>query len=102
MSFILGILAIVGGLTAIGVLGSLGNAYAQRIKTSPVDTERLTRRMDEMEQRLLEAETALRELAPDYDRLVDLEERIEFSERLLQQLRSRDQLPPPADGGEPG
>ena len=94
MSFILGILVIVGGLTAIGVLGSLGNAMAARIKAAPTDTAQIHELIRELEQRLVEAEAQLAMLSSEGDRVLDLEERIEFTERLLQQLRARDQLPP--------
>jgi hypothetical protein len=94
MSFILGILVIVGGLTAIGVLGSLGNAMAARIKAAPSDSARLHELIRELELRVAEAESQLAVLSSDSDRVLELEERVEFTERLLQQLRSREHLPP--------
>ncbi len=51
-------------------------------------------RVDEVERRLQETQDRLRELATATDtRLVDLEERQDFTERILQQGRSTNQLP---------
>jgi hypothetical protein len=94
MSFILGILIIVGGLTAIGVLGSVGNAMAARLKATPTESAQLHALIRELEHRLAEAEAQLAMLSSEGDRMLDLEERVEFTERLLQQLRAVDRLPP--------
>jgi hypothetical protein len=99
MSFILGILILVGGLTAIGVLGSVGTNMASRLRTGPQDSARLHELIRELEHRLAEAEAQLAMLSSDSDRMVDLEERVEFTERLLQQLRTQDRLPPGQGGG---
>lgn len=94
MSFILGILILVGGLTAIGVLGSIGTNMASRLKTGPQDSARLHELIRELEHRLADAESQLAMLSSEGDRMLDLEERVEFTERLLQQLRAQDRLPP--------
>jgi hypothetical protein len=47
-----------------------------------------------LELRVAEAESQLAVLSSDSDRVLELEERVEFTERLLQQLRSREHLPP--------
>ena len=90
-------IAIIGGLTAIGFLHSLGQAWVSRIQAGAQDPGALQARVDELEQRLDEAEAALRQLPDTEDRLTDMEERVEFSERLLQQLREKERLMP---GGE--
>ena len=94
MTFILGILILVGGLTAIGVLGSVGTNMATRLKAGPEESARLHELIRELEHRLAEAEAQLGMLSSEGDRMLDLEERVEFTERLLQQLRSVDRLPP--------
>jgi tetrahydromethanopterin S-methyltransferase subunit G len=47
-----------------------------------------------MEERLVQTEERLLTLASDtHERLVDVEERVDFTERVLQQHRSKGQLP---------
>ena len=90
-------IAIIGGLTAIGFLHSLGQAWVTRIQAGTQNPGALRTRIDELEQRLDEAEAAIRQLPETEDRVADMEERVEFTERLLQQLREKERLMP---GGE--
>ena len=97
MNVVIIVLAILAGLTAIGILHNLGEAFVARIRSGTPHPGALGTRVDDLEQRVDEAETALRQLSEAEDRLADMEERMEFAERLLQQLRERERLMP---GGE--
>jgi len=94
MSIIVVILGLVGGLTVIGVIHEIGGAWAARLKNTAADASELHRRLVELEHRLAETDARLRDLAAEDDRLLDLEERVEFAERVLQQLRDPGRLPP--------
>ena len=65
--------------------GPLGKALARRIEGSKAAPEELTARIVDLEHRLAEAET-------DRLRLADLEERIDFAERLLATSEARREL----------
>jgi uncharacterized protein involved in exopolysaccharide biosynthesis len=94
MNVLLIIMALVGGFTLIGVVDKVGSAWAARLKSTAADASDLQRRLAELEQRLAETDARLQDLAADDDRVLDLEERVEFAERLLQQLRDPGRLPP--------
>lgn len=96
MSILVVILGLVGGLTIIGVVDKVGSAWAARLKSTAADASELHRRLAELEQQLAETNARMRELAADDDRVLDLEERVEFAERLLQQMRDPERLPPGA------
>lgn len=94
METVLLILLAFGGLTGIGVAGVFGLTLVGRIKSTPTDSA-LARRLAELEERFGETETLVAQLSGSDQQLRDLEERVEFMERLLQQERHRDRLPPP-------
>ena len=66
---------------------------AQRISGQAIDSQ-VAQRMQEMEERLEQLDERFLQLAADnHERLVDIEERVDFAERVLQQQRTQ-QLPP--------
>lgn len=86
------LITLLGGLTGIGVLHQVGRAWAERLRhESPTDPD-LAARVVELEQRLADLETDV--AATSEDRIVELEERVEFTERLLQQVRSGPRVGP--------
>lgn len=94
MEIVLLVLLTFAGLTGIGVLGVFGLNLVGRMRSAPNDSKILLQRLDDIEQRLDGTDERL-ELLPRFDeQILDLEERIEFTERLLQQNRERDRLPP--------
>ena len=96
VSILVVILGLVGGLTIIRVVDRVGSAPAARLKSTAADAPEIQRHPLELEQRLNETDGRLQELAAEEDRLLDLEERVEFAERLLQELRDPGRLPPGA------
>jgi len=94
MSILVVILGLVGGLTIIGVVDKVGSALAARLKNTAADAAELQRRLAELEHRLADTDARLQDLAAEDDRMLDLEERVEFAERVLQQLRDPGRLPP--------
>ena len=71
----------------------VGPAMAQRIGGQAMDAQ-VAQRMRELEERLEQMDERVLSLASDnHERLVDIEERVDFAERVLQQQRSA-QLPP--------
>jgi hypothetical protein len=96
METVLAILLAFGGLTAIGVAGVFGLTLVSRVRTEPQDSKSLRRRVEELERRLGKTEERVAQLARSDEQLLDLEERLEFTERLLQGSR-RQEGPPPTD-----
>ena len=73
-------------IAAILILrGPVGKALARRLERGSAGDEGLLHRLEEMETRLLMAEQA-------QARLEELEERVDFTERLLAQNREPDRL----------
>lgn len=93
MDTVLLILLAFGGLTGIGVAGVFGLALVGRMRLTPGDSAS-ARRLQDLEERLGDAEERLAQLARSDEQLLDLEERVEFVERLLQRTSHRDGLPP--------
>ncbi len=87
------LLTLVGGFAAIGAMGALAAAAAKRIRGDAGSSE-ITSRLEETEQRLTDAEARIDELSKAEEGLAELHERMEFAERLLQQQRDRERLPP--------
>ena len=90
---VLRVLTLIGGFAAIGAMGTLVHAAAKRIRGDAGSSE-ITSRLEETEQRLADAEARIDELSRSEERLEELHERMEFAERLLQQQRDRERLPP--------
>lgn len=69
-------------------------ALVRRVSGRAVDSDELRKRLDDTEQRLAKSEERLRGLAEGtHERLVDIEERLDFAERVLQQQREARRLP---------
>jgi hypothetical protein len=75
-----------------GVLAALFGLWAQRLRlgTTPAADADVEARLQELEARLAELETSPNVVA----RLTQMEERLDFAERVLVDVRSRAQLPP--------
>ena len=97
METVLIILVAAGGLIGIGVLGVFGLTLVDRLKKAPADSRMIRQRLDDLEQRLGETEEHLAQLSRSDEQILELDERLEFAERLLQQIRNRDRLPPRGD-----
>jgi glycine/serine hydroxymethyltransferase len=81
------------GIALIVFASKVGPAMAQRISGQAMDAQ-VAQRMRELEERLEQMDERVLSLASDnHERLVDIEERVDFAERVLQQQRSA-QLPP--------
>ena len=81
------------GVALIVLASKVGPAVARRIDNKGLEPD-ATRRLQEMQERLEQVEDRVLTLASDsHERLVDMEERMDFAERVLQQQRSA-QLPP--------
>ena len=81
------------GIALIVFASKVGPAMAQRISGQAIDSQ-VAQRMREMEERLEQLDERFLQLAADnHERLVDIEERVDFAERVLQQQRTQ-QLPP--------
>ena len=87
------LLTLVGGFAAIGAMGALAAAAAKHLRGDAGSSE-ITSRLEETEQRLTDAEARIDELSKAEEGLAELHERMEFAERLLQQQRDRERLPP--------
>jgi hypothetical protein len=74
--FILVMTLALGGFGVLLARGPLGRALARRIEGTRADPEDLAARLVELEQRLAESDL-------DRRRLAELEERVDFAERLL-------------------
>ncbi len=94
METVLLILVAAGGLIGIGVLGVFGLTLVDRFKSGPTDSRMLQQKLDDLEQRLMETQEHLAQLSRPDEQILELDERLEFTERLLQQIRNRDGLPP--------
>jgi hypothetical protein len=81
------------GIAILVVASKVAPELATRLGSQQTDGE-TQRRLAEMEERLVQTEERLLTLASDtHERLVDVEERVDFAERVLQQQRSKGQLP---------
>lgn len=81
------------GIALIVLASKVGPAMAQRIGGKANDGE-VAERIRELEERLEQLDERFLQLAADnHERLVDIEERVDFAERVLQQQRTQ-QLPP--------
>ena len=92
MGDVLTLLTLIGGFAAIGAMATIASAVAKRLRGGSGPSEEVMHRLEETEQRLSEAEARLDELSGADARLAELEERSEFTERLLQQQRERERL----------
>jgi len=77
------VLAVVAGITL--VLWPLARAIARRLEGKPARDPALQRELDQMQHRLAEVDAL-------HTRVAELEERIDFTERLLAQSREPDRL----------
>ncbi len=89
MDTVLIILTAAGGLLGISVLSVFGLTLVDRFRKAPTDPTIIHRRLDDLEQRLMETEEHLAQLSRSDEQLLELDERLEFAERLLQQMRGR-------------
>ena len=81
------------GIALIVLASKVGPAVSRRISGGAMDAG-AARRLDQMEERLEQMEERVLSLASDnHERLLEVEERVDFAERVLQQQRST-QLPP--------
>ena len=81
------------GIAILVLASRTAPALARRLSGQSLDGEAV-RRLREMEERLEQTEERLLTLASDsHERLVDIEERVDFTERVLQQQRAQGQLP---------
>ena len=93
MAGVLILLTLIGGFAAIGAMTTIAHAAAKRLRGGSGTSEEVRRKLEETEQRLSETEARLDELSGTESRLLELDERMEFAERLLQQQRDRERLP---------
>ncbi len=75
-AFILVMTLAFGGIGVLLARGPLGRALARRIEGTRAESDELAARVVELEQRLAEADL-------DRQKLAELEERMDFAERLL-------------------
>jgi hypothetical protein len=94
METVLLIVVAAGGLVGVGVLGVFGLTLVDRLKSAPTDSRMLHQKLADLERRLMETEEHLAQLSRSNEQILELDERLEFAERLLQQIRNRDRLPP--------
>ena len=94
METVLLILVAAGGLIGVGVLGVFGLTLVDRLKSKPTGSGRLHQKLDELENRLTKTEEHLAQLSRSDEQILDFDERLEFTERLLRQMRDTDKLPP--------
>lgn len=98
MEDILAIVLIFGGGSAfLLAISPIGQAIAARIRSSAPTADETVRRLQDGQQALLEDLEALRQ------ELTEVQERLDFAERLLAQQRDAGRLPhgssaPPAEG----
>ncbi len=89
MDWFLIILIMAGGCAAFPI----AIAFAKRIEAAPSQSK-----LAELERRLAETEDGLAEHSSRVDgRFLEMDDRLEFTERLIQQLRDRERLPPGGD-----
>ncbi|UCF40581.1 MAG: hypothetical protein JSW43_12775 [Gemmatimonadota bacterium] len=85
------------GIAFIIFASKVAPAVAKRLSSHAGDPD-LGRKVDEMDRRLAQNEERLLELAAGtHERFVDAEERLDFTERVIQQQRERSRLPGAAD-----
>jgi len=82
------------GIALIVLAAKVGPALARRIDSRSATDPGAARQLQEMQERLEQVEERVLTLASDsHERLVDIEERVDFAERVLQQQRAA-QIPP--------
>jgi hypothetical protein len=90
-----GVLAVVfifgGGSAFLLAISPVGRAIADRIRYGPSSSEETLRRLQETQQAILDDIASMRQL------LSELEERVDFAERLLTRHRETGRLVPGAD-----
>ena len=87
------------GIAFIVFASKTAPALARRISDQPANPN-LERRLTDLEDSLEELRERLIALGSEsHERLIDLEERVDFAERVLHQHREQTRLEP---GGEPG
>jgi hypothetical protein len=80
------------GVALITLASKVGPAWARRIEGQGTDPE-VVRRLGEAEERLTHMEDRLLGLAAEsHERMLEMEERIDFAERVLQQQRAGKRL----------
>lgn len=90
-------LEILGGIALIVLASRVAPALAMRLSGQVKDPD-YERRLRDVEERLGEIQERLVGLAADaHERIMDLEERVDFTERVLHQNRDQERLEP----GEP-
>jgi hypothetical protein len=88
------VVVILAALTGSGVVISLTNAFTHRLRHGPGGSKTLAKELQETQRRLEETESVLRELsAATGERITDMEDRLDLTERILQQERQQDKLP---------
>lgn len=85
------------GIAFIIFASKVAPAAAKRLSSQSGDPG-LARKVEELDGRLAQTEERLLELAAGtHERFVDAEERLDFTERVIQQQRERRKLPGAAD-----
>jgi tetrahydromethanopterin S-methyltransferase subunit G len=80
------------GIAFITLASKVGPAWARRIEGQGADPE-LARRLAEAEERVAQMEERLLSLAAEsHERMLEVEERVDFTERVLQQQRAGKRL----------
>jgi len=88
------VVVILASLTGSGVAILLTVAFTHRLRHGPGGSKTLTKQLQETQRRLEETESVLRELsAATGERMSEIEDRIDLTERMLQQHRQQDKLP---------
>lgn len=92
----------VGGVGVAALLGPIGKALARRIAgRGAVDPATGLTTGEMAAERIVDLESRLHDLEAAHTRMAELEERLEFAERMLAQGSGPAQLPPAAGSGTP-
>jgi hypothetical protein len=85
---------ILAGIALIVFAQKTAPALARRLSGQTMDGT-AARRLEDLEQRIAQNEDRLLEFsAGAHDRMMEVEERLDFAERVLQQQRQQHKLPP--------
>jgi len=80
------------GIAMIVLASKIGPAFARRVGGGRTETN-VHRLVEELDQRVTQNEERIMELsAATHERLVEAEERLDFTERVLQQERAKGKL----------
>lgn len=81
------------GIALIVFASKMGTAWSRRV--GGPDASRVLKAVEDLDQRVAQNEDRIMELsAATHERLIDLEERADFAERVLQQQRDKRRIEP--------